>query len=241
MTHYYFPCFNLTYVTSDYHDSIILVKDAGRNYKPQTPVTLQFENIFKKAKQVTITYEDGSKYYGEVAMDSFYGFLRHGDGKLFDGENLLLSSGRYYQNEWIPKYDVQHCHNDNLQVHCINKDDDYGFGSLTGSISILPTICERCVKDHCDSSVHFLNMRYSQIAYFAGVNTKKNDELIGQLLAMFANAYGSTHNDVVVVHDSFYNSPWKRSTMFHNLFNRKTIRDRVIADFKAIVKIHKSI
>lgn len=241
MVYYYFPCFNLTYVTTNEHDSIMLLKDSGREYKPQTPVHLQFENFVKKANRVKITYEDGSKYLGDIAMDSFYGFIRHGDGHLRDAENLLLSSGRYYQNEWVTIPDEKHCHNDNIQVHCINREDAYGFGTYPGCEAIHPIICKCCDKNHCDASEHFRNMKYVQIAHFAGVN-KNHDDLISQLLRLFAKAYGSTNNgDAVIVRDRFFDRSWDRSTMIHNLFNREVIGSRVIADFKAIVKMNELI
>jgi len=207
---------------------------------------LQFENIVKKATRVQITYEDGSKYFGDVAVDIFYGFLRHGDGCLHDSENCLLSQGRYYQNEWVPEPDAEkHCHNDNGPVICINRHDGYGFGTFRSSSAILPTICECCAENHCDASDHFKNMKYAKISHLAGVKcTTRNEynEMEFHLLVMFGKAYGGGRSvGGIIVSDDFYDGPWIRATMFHNLFNRKTIRDRVIADFKVVVNLREGL
>ncbi len=245
IVYHYFPCFDLTYVTTDSHDSIILLKDSGRDYKPQTPMVVQFEDNRKKATKVKITYADGSNYFGDVAVDNFCGFLRHGDGSLRDSEHLLLSSGRYYQNEWSPEDDdddtSKYFHHQD-STRCVNKEKAFEFGTFSGCAMIHPTICKSCVDRDCDISSHFMNMKKTQLAYFAGVvNLTRHHEIETQLLMLFAKAFGSRDSNAVVVWDRFFTSPWDRSTMFHNLFKRKVIRARVMEDFKAIVKVHEEL
>ena len=231
LMYYYFPGPDLTYVTTDKHDSMMLLKDSGREYEPQTPETLLFQNTLKKADKVTVVYVDGSKYYGGITMDRFYGFLRHGEGNLRDGENLLLSMGRYYQNECVvSKHDD--CHNPDF---CVNKENTYGFGTdSSGRLLMHPTICENC-------DTFYFEVKGVQLDDLVGADLQNHlrlavKNLESHLIEMFSKAFNSSHSNAVVVRNRFFTSPWERRTMIHNLLNRKVIRDRVIADFRAIVK-----
>ena len=212
--YYYFPCSDLTYVTTDKHGFMMLLKDSGREYEPQTPEMLLFQSTLKKADNVNVIYVDGSKYYGGIAMDSFYGFLRHGDGNLRDGDNLLLSMGLYYQNESVSKH--AECHNPDF---CVNKENTYGFGTdSSGRLLMHPTICE-----NCDTS--YMEIKGVRLDDLAGVNLQHHlkFDIESHLMAMFSKAFNSSHSNAVVVRNRFFTSPWERRTMIHNLFNRKRL------------------